>query len=79
MTLAVAVGKQRRARLALHVDEAGRDDQARRVDHAAAGFRGEIADARDAIADDADIGALRRLAAAVDDLPAAHDQIEALP
>ena len=78
MALAIAVRKQRRARLSLHIDETGRNDQSGRVDHAAARFGRQIADAHDAIADDADVGALGRLATAVGDLSAADNQIEAL-
>ncbi len=77
MTLAVAVGQQRRARLALHVDEAGRHGQAPGIDDAARLLGGEIPDRHDAIADHAHIGAPRRLAGAVDHVAAAHDQIEA--
>jgi hypothetical protein len=76
VALAVAVGQQRRARLPLHVDETRRHNQARGIDLTPGACRGEVADRRDAIAADADIGAPRGLAAAVDHLAASNDHVE---
>ena len=78
MTLTVAVGEQRRARLALDVDEAGRDDQAGRIDDAVrdcAFVRSPTRVMRSPTTPTS--AALAEPARAVDDLPAAHDQIEA--
>ena len=73
MALAVAVGEQRRARLPLHVDEPGRNHQAGGVDYLPGLFGRQVADPDDAITNDADVHALRRLTRAVEDLSTTHD------
>ena len=76
MTLAVAVNQERCARLALNVDEAGADDASGGVDHGRGRRRGEIAEGHDAVAAYAHVGPEPWRAAAVDELPAAHDHVE---
>ena len=76
VALAGAVGEQRDARLPLHVDEAGGHDAARGVDHVAGGGRRQVADGRDAIAGNADIGTARGRVEPVDDLATADDDVE---
>ena len=58
------------------VDEARRHDSAGRVDRLPGTPRGEVADRRDTIAPDADVGAARFLARAVEHLAAADDEVE---
>ena len=63
-------------RMRVHVDEAGGDGAARRVDRAARGLGREIAHGGDMVAGDAHVGAARGCAGAVDDLPARDPDVE---
>ena len=58
------------------VDEAGRDDEPGRVDAVGAVSRRDLANRLDASALDADVGAPRRRARAVDDQAAGDDDVE---
>ena len=58
------------------VDEAGGDVKPRGVDHAPTLLRGDLAERRDAVADDADVGPEGRRAGAVEHGSSAHDEVE---
>jgi hypothetical protein len=61
------------------VDEAGGDDEPTGVDHLRHVTRvhgREIVDRQDPVAQDADVGGAPRGAGAIDDGPAAHEQVE---
>jgi len=62
----------------VHVDEAGGDHQTGRIDDALALGLGEIADAADAAVEDADVCLETLFAGAVDDEPAADQDVELL-
>jgi len=59
--------------MGVHVDETGRDDAARGIDHRLRNRLGEIADGHDPVVVDGDVGAIAQPARAVDDLAAADD------
>ena len=59
----------------MHVDEAGRDDQALGVDLALGRPRRHPADGDDAVAADRHVAVEPRIAAAVDDLAVADDEV----
>ena len=59
----------------MDVDEARRDGLAGAIDGARGGDAGEVADGADAVAGDRDVGAMRRAAAAVDDVAAAELEV----
>ena len=69
------VPRHLRVHVGVTVDEAGRDDQPVGVD-GALGRRPDATDLDDAAAPDADVAAIARGARAVDDRPAANQQIE---
>ena len=60
------------------VDEARRDREAGCVDGACRGLPGQSSHRRDPSLPDADIAEVRRIAGAIDDVPAANQQIEIL-
>jgi hypothetical protein len=75
---APVAGEQGLPRVGLDVDEAGRDDEPRRVDAGGrprVGERAGGADPPDAVADDADVTPEPRIAGAVDDLAAGEDDV----
>ena len=71
LALRAAVHDQRLGRPRQHVDEAGRDGEAGRIDDRRRGGACEVADGGDAIAADADVGAAPGRAGAVVDRAAA--------
>jgi hypothetical protein len=60
----------------VHVDKAGRDDQAPRVDQLRAALRGDASDLRDAPVLDGQVSLKPRVARAVHDAAAGNDQVE---
>ncbi len=75
-TLGTAVDEQRLGRPRQHVDETRRDRHAGGVDRGCRAGGGKVADRRDAVAADAHVGPASRVAAAVVDRAAAHDDVE---
>ncbi len=76
LALRRAVGQQRHLGVRVEVDEAGRDDQARRIDRPSRRLAVERPDRGDAIAANADVRPNGRAAGAVQHLPAANDDVE---
>ena len=75
VALGAAVVDERLVGPAQHVDEAGRDGQARGVDLRGAAAGAHVADRRDAVAVDRDVADDRRRAGAVVDRAAADDDV----
>jgi hypothetical protein len=70
------VDEQLEVRVGVHVDEAGTDDQSRRVDDASRPRVSEPPDRGHAPAGDADVGLVPRVPRAVDDTAASNQQVE---
>ena len=63
-------------RVRVHVDEAGRDDLARRVQVPARGLAVQVTDRHDLVVPDSDVRAAARTSGAVDDLSALDLQVK---
>ncbi len=76
--LRVAIGQDRVVGMVVHVDEAGGNGEARGIDRALGGGSRKRTQGDDPVAADADIAQERGIAGAVDQAPAANQQIEIL-
>lgn len=72
------LGAQARAGMGVHVDEPGRDESIVRVDEGRGPRGTEGADGHDAVAADADVGPVPRVAGPVEDAPVANQDVEGL-
>ena len=78
VAFSVAVGKQRHARLSLHVDEPGRHHPTAGVDLLSAAAR-HVPDGRNPAAAHGNVRATRRRTGAIDDVAVSNDQVVAGP
>ena len=77
--LVLRIVQQRTVGVRVRIDEAGRDDQAGCVDRVSRLGTREVANRRDLIADDSDVGADARRARPINDFPAAQHQVKHEP